>query len=63
MRKIIFVLTGLSAIGGLGVMAQQGDPITQRQSLMKNNQKQVRLLTGMSRGQTPFDETRAQAVF
>jgi cytochrome c556 len=63
MRKIVFALAGLSAIVGLGVMAQQGDPITQRQNLMKNNQEQMRLLTGMARGQTPFDAARAQAAF
>jgi cytochrome c556 len=45
---------------GFGVWAQQGDPIRQRQDLMKNNQEQVRVLTGMSRGQVPFDATRAQ---
>lgn len=63
MRKTVFVLAGALAVGGLGVMAQQGDPITQRQNLMKNNQEQLRLLTGMARGQAPFDAARAQAAF
>ena len=62
MRKTV-VLAGILIVSGLGVVAQQGDPITQRQNLMKNNQEQVRLLTGMARGQTPFDAARAQAAF
>jgi len=43
-------------------LAQSNDPIRQRQELMKNNQEQVRLLTGMARGQAPFDAARAQAA-
>ncbi|KLK91025.1 hypothetical protein AA309_22600 [Microvirga vignae] len=49
-------------VSGFGVLAQQGDPIRQRQDLMKSNQEQVRLLTGMSRGQVPFNATQAQAA-
>jgi cytochrome c556 len=30
---------------------------------MKNNQEQARLLTGMARGQTPFNAASAQAAF
>jgi cytochrome c556 len=63
MRKTVVALAGVLSIVGLGVGAQQGDPITQRQNLMKSNQEQVRLLTGMARGQTPFDAARAQAAF
>ncbi len=63
MRKTVIVLAGMSIVSGLGVAAQQADPIMQRQNLMKNNQEQVRLLTGMARGQTPFDAARAKAAF
>lgn len=63
MRKIVIAAAGGLTITGFGVVAQQGDPIAQRQNLMKNNQDQVRLLTGMARGQAPFDATRAQAAF
>ncbi|WP_457090742.1 c-type cytochrome [Microvirga sp. P5_D2] len=63
MRKTVVVVAALSIVSGLGVVAQQGDPITQRQNLMKSNQEQVRLLTGMARGQAPFDAARAQAAF
>lgn len=53
---------GLSMAGGMGGAAQPADPVRQRQDLMKNNQEQLRLLTGMSRGQVPFDANRARAA-
>ncbi len=62
MRKTAIAAAGVLMISGLGVLAQQGDPITQRQNLMKNNQEQLRLLTGMSRGQVPFNAATAQAA-
>lgn len=62
MRKAVVVVASVLAASGLRATAQQGDPIHQRQDLMKNNQEQVRLLTGMVRGQVPFDATRAQAA-
>ena len=62
MRKTTIAAAGVLMISGIGVLAQQGDPITQRQNLMKNNQEQLRLLTGMSRGQVPFNPATAQAA-
>ena len=62
MRKTAIAAAGVFLISGLGVLAQQGDPITQRQNLMKNNQEHLRLLTGMSRGQVPFNAATAQAA-
>jgi cytochrome c556 len=62
MRPIIIAAIGVSMVSGFGVLAQQGDPIRQRQDLMKSNQEQVRLLTGMSRGQVPFHAAQAQAA-
>lgn len=62
MRPMIIAAIGVSMVSGFGVLAQQGDPIRQRQDLMKNNQEQVRLLTGMSRGQVPFNAAQAQAA-
>ncbi|WP_160310524.1 c-type cytochrome [Microvirga vignae] len=62
MRPTIIAAIGVSMVSGFGVLAQQGDPIRQRQDLMKSNQEQVRLLTGMSRGQVPFNATQAQAA-
>src|SRR5918997_6161537 len=59
MRRTIIAAAGV--IIASGVLAQSGDPITQRQNLMKNNQEQVRALTGMARGQVPFNAATAQA--
>jgi cytochrome c556 len=62
MRKAVTAAAGVLMLSGLGVLAQQGDPIAQRQALMKNNQEQLRALTGMARGQVPFNAAAAQAA-
>ena len=62
-RTVVTAFFGLSILSGLGVLAQTSDPITQRQNLMKNNQEQMRTLTGMARGQAPFNAATAQAAF
>jgi len=62
MRWIAMVAAGVLMASGLTVLAQQSDPIRQRQNLMKSNQEQLRLLTGMSRGQVPFDAARARSA-
>jgi cytochrome c556 len=63
MKKTTVAALGMLIAGGAGVLAQSGDPISQRQNLMKNNQDQMRTLTGMSRGQVPFNAATAQAAF
>ncbi len=62
MRRIAIGAASLLMMSGFGVLAQQGDPIEQRQNLMKNNQEQVRTLSGMARGQAPFNAATAQAA-
>jgi cytochrome c556 len=65
MHGIAIAAAGLLVLSGLEVLAQQEDPkdpIHQRQELMKNNQEQMRALTGMSRGQVPFNVAMAQAA-
>lgn len=62
MHRSAIVTAGALMLSGLGVLAQQGDPIAQRQALMKNNQEQLRALTGMDRGQGPFNAAAAQAA-
>jgi cytochrome c556 len=62
MRRIATATAGVLIASGFGVLAQQGNPIEQRQNLMKNNQEQVRTLTGMARGQAPFNAATAQAA-
>ena len=63
MQRTVIVAAGVLMLSGLGVLAQQSDPIRQRQDLMKNNQEQLRALTGMARGQVPFNAATAQAAF
>jgi cytochrome c556 len=63
MQKTVIASLGVLIASGLAVLAQSGDPITQRQNLMKNNQEQIRALTGMARGQAPFNAATAQAAF
>jgi cytochrome c556 len=48
--------------GGTAVIAQQSEPIRQRQALMKNNQEQLRTLTPIARGQASFDAAAVQAA-
>jgi cytochrome c556 len=62
MRRTAIAAAGVLVASGLGVLAQQGDPIRQRQDLMKNNQEQARALTGMTRGQVPFNAATARAA-
>jgi len=62
MWKTVGAVACLAMASGFGVLAQQGDPIRQRQDLMKSNQEQMRLLTGMVRGQAPFNAAAAQAA-
>jgi cytochrome c556 len=63
MQRTVIVAAGVLMLSGLGVLAQQGDPVRQRQELMKSNQEQLRALTGMARGQAPFNASAAQAAF
>ena len=62
MHRTVIAAVGVLTLSGLAVLAQQGDPIRQRQDLMKNNQEQLRALTGMARGQVPFNAAAAQAA-
>jgi len=62
MRTTVIAALGVLVVSSLVVLAQSGDPITQRQNLMKNNQEQLRALTAMARGQVPFNAATAQAA-
>jgi cytochrome c556 len=63
MRKTAITVACALMASGLQVTAQQGDPIRQRQDLMKSNQESLRPLLGMSRGQAPFDARVVQTAF
>lgn len=60
MRRTMTAVACVMMVGGFGVLAQQGDPVRQRQDLMKSNQEQMRFVTGMSRGQVAFDANGAR---
>jgi cytochrome c556 len=62
MRKSAIAAAGVLILSGLAVLAQQAEPIRQRQDLMKNNQEQIRALTAMARGQVPLNTAMAQAA-
>jgi len=62
MRRTVIAAAAVLTASGLGVLAQSNDPVAQRQNLMKSNQEQVRALTGMARGQVPFNAATAQAA-
>ncbi len=62
MKRIAVAAASVLMMSGFA-LAQQGDVIEQRQNLMKNNQEQVRTLSGMARGQAPFNAATAQAAF
>lgn len=62
MRQALITIVGMLLVSGVGALAQQSDIIRQRQALMKDNQEQVRSLSGMARGQAPFSAPTVQAA-
>jgi len=62
MHRAVIVLAGLVALSEMEGMAQQDSVIRERQELMKDNQEQMRALTGMVRRQAPFSIATAQAA-
>jgi cytochrome c556 len=61
MKRIILV-AGLLTVGAVTALAQQTSVIEQRQALMKNNAEQTRTLSGMLRGQVPYNADQAKAA-
>ena len=47
----------------LTAVAAQSNPISERRSLMKSNGDQAKIGAAMIKGQTPFDQAKAHAVF
>ena len=60
--KRAIIVAGLMALGVSAAIAQS-DVVEQRQSVMKQFGAQTRTLSGMLRGQAPFDLAKAQAAF
>jgi cytochrome c556 len=57
------ILAGVALTIGVTVALAQADPITERKNLMKSNGAATRTGTQMSRGEIPFDLTKAKEVF
>jgi cytochrome c556 len=57
-----FVLAAVAVAAGVTVVVAQ-DAIAQRKALMKTNGEQAKIGTAMSKGEAPFDLTKAQAIF
>src|SRR4051794_37334318 len=60
MKRLVFAVAAL-AVGIVAVAAQ--DVIAQRRALMKTNGDQAKIGTAMSKGEAPYDQAKAQAIF
>lgn len=67
MIRTVFAVAATAIIAlGVCVAAAQEDPIKARKALMKTNGDQAKILSGMSKGETPYDQaavTKALAAF
>jgi cytochrome c556 len=48
---------------GITAVAAQSDPIAARKALMKSVGDQTKIGGGMAKGEAPYDQTKAQAIF
>jgi cytochrome c556 len=61
---MIRTVLAVSAIAiGLTAVAAQSDPIAQRKELMKGIGAQTKTGAGMAKGEVPYDQAKAQAIF
>jgi cytochrome c556 len=57
------VLTAIIVVSGTGAGVTQADPITTRQSLMKENNNNAIAIVRMMRGLVPYDAAKVDAAF
>lgn len=57
------VIAATAILGGITVLLAQGDPIADRQALMKSNAKNAKNVNMMVKGDQPFDAAAAKAAF
>jgi cytochrome c556 len=57
------VIAATAILGGITVLLAQGDPIADRQALMKSNAKNAKNVNMMVKGDSPFDAAQAKAAF
>ena len=61
---MIRTMLAVSAIAiGITAVAAQSDPIAQRKELMKGIGGQTKTGAGMAKGEVPYDQAKAQAIF
>ena len=61
---MIRTVLAVSAIAiGITAVAAQSDPIAQRKQLMKGMGEQTKTGAGMAKGEVPYDQVKAQAIF
>ena len=61
---MIRTVLAVSAIAiGITAVAAQSDPIAQRKAIMKENGAQTKIGSAMAKGEAPYDQTKAQAIF
>ena len=48
---------------GVTAVAAQSDPIAARKAMMKRVGEQTKVGAGMAKGEAPYDQTKAQAIF
>lgn len=57
------VIAALVVACGVSAVIAQSDPVTTRENLMKENDRQARIVVSMMRGQSPFDSAAVDSVF
>ena len=57
------VLAVAAIVIGVTAVAAQSDPIAARKALMKEQGAQTKTGGGMAKGEVPYDQTKAQAIF
>jgi cytochrome c556 len=61
---MIRTVLAVSAIAiGITAVAAQSDPIAARKAIMKENGAQTKIGSTMAKGEAPYDQTKAQAIF
>ena len=58
-----WIFAALAVSFGASAVVAQSDPVTTRENLMKENDRQARIVVSMMRGQSPFDSAAVDSVF
>lgn len=58
-----WMLAALAVSFGVSAVVAQSDPVTTRENLMKENDRQARIVVRMMRRQAPFDAAAVDSVF